>query len=156
MPGHPRTLLDQLKHVDARDKPGHDEILRCLACSLANLPPAAGSPTAIFPAETRNQRVARRFSQHQRGKVDAGSLVKLQKGVGMYLWLALFLIVADVSVAFAQGHQGTQQEQQACSRDASRFCRKDLGNDGAVQQCLQQNRTRLSASCDRVFRSHGM
>jgi len=74
----------------------------------------------------------------------------------MYVWLALFLIVADVSAAFAQGHQGTQQEQQACQRDASRFCRKDLGNDGAVQQCLQQNRTRLSASCNRVFQSHGM
>jgi hypothetical protein len=80
----------------------------------------------------------------------------MQKGIGMYVWLALILIVADVSVAFAQGHQGTQQEQQACSRDASRFCRKDLGNDGAVQQCLQQNRTRLSASCNKVFQSHGM
>jgi hypothetical protein len=78
----------------------------------------------------------------------------MQKGIGMYVWLALFLIVADV--AFAQGHQGTQQEQQACSRDASRFCRKDLGNDGAVQQCLQQNRTRLSAACNKVFQSHGM
>ena len=74
----------------------------------------------------------------------------------MYVWLALFLIVADVPAAFAQGHQGTPQEQQACSRDASRFCRKVLGNDGAVQQCLQQNRTRLSASCSRVFQSHGM
>jgi hypothetical protein len=74
----------------------------------------------------------------------------------MYLWLALFVIVADVPVALAQGHQGTQQEQQACSRDASRLCRKDLGNDGAVQQCLQQNRSRLSAACNRVFQSHGM
>jgi len=73
----------------------------------------------------------------------------------MYVWLALFLIVADVSVALAQGHQGTTQEQQACSRDASRLCRKDLGNDGAVQQCLQQNRTRLSAACNRVFQSVG-
>ena len=73
----------------------------------------------------------------------------------MYVWLALFLIVADVSAAFAQ-HQGSPQEQQACSRDAQRFCRKDLGNDGAVQQCLQQNRPRLSASCKHVFQSHGM
>ena len=56
----------------------------------------------------------------------------------------------------AQGHMGTPQEQNACSRDASRFCRKDLGNDGAVQTCLQQNRSRLSASCRKVFESHGM
>jgi hypothetical protein len=31
-----------------------------------------------------------------------------------------------------------------------------LGDDGAVQQCLQQHRTRLSKSCQRVFQSHGM
>jgi hypothetical protein len=58
--------------------------------------------------------------------------------------------------ALAQGHMGTQQEQNACSRDASRFCRKDLGNDGAVQSCLQANRAKLSKSCSKVFQSHGM
>jgi hypothetical protein len=58
--------------------------------------------------------------------------------------------------AFAQGHMGTPQEQKACSRDASRFCRKDLGNDLAVQGCLQANRAKLSKSCNKVFRSHGM
>lgn len=51
---------------------------------------------------------------------------------------------------------GTPQEQKACSRDASRFCRKDLGNDMAVQGCLQANRAKLSRSCDKVFKSHGM
>ncbi|MDD1535450.1 MULTISPECIES: hypothetical protein [unclassified Bradyrhizobium] len=58
--------------------------------------------------------------------------------------------------AFAQGHMGTPQEQKACSRDASRFCRKDLGNDMAVQGCLQANRAKLSKSCSKVFQSHGM
>jgi hypothetical protein len=58
--------------------------------------------------------------------------------------------------ALAQGHMGTQQEQNACSRDASRFCRKDLGNDGAVQSCLQANRAKLSKACSKVFQSHGM
>ncbi|MCK1654805.1 hypothetical protein IVA88_25655 [Bradyrhizobium sp. 149] len=58
--------------------------------------------------------------------------------------------------ARAQGHGGTSQEQQACSRDASRLCRKDLGNDGAVQGCLQANRAKLSRSCSKVFQSHGM
>nr|QDP22059.1 hypothetical protein FNV92_07775 [Bradyrhizobium cosmicum] len=57
---------------------------------------------------------------------------------------------------FAQGHMGTKQEQQACSRDASRLCRKDLGNDGAVQSCLMGNRAKLSKSCSKVFASHGM
>ncbi len=58
--------------------------------------------------------------------------------------------------ALAQGHMGTPQEQKACSRDASRFCRKDLGNDLAVQGCLQANRAKLSKSCNKVFTSHGM
>lgn len=58
--------------------------------------------------------------------------------------------------ALAQGHMGSPQEQQACSRDASRLCRKDLGNDGAVQSCLQANRSKLSRSCSKVFQSHGM
>lgn len=66
------------------------------------------------------------------------------------------LIVADTSAGFAQGHMGTPQEQKACSRDASRLCRSQLGNDMAVQQCLQQNRSRLAPACRKVFESHGM
>jgi hypothetical protein len=65
------------------------------------------------------------------------------------------LLVANVPLARAQ-HGGTAQEQRACSRDAQRFCRQYLGKDNEVQVCLQQNRTRLSASCKRVFESHGM
>ena len=70
------------------------------------------------------------------------------------LVLVLGLLYASQSSALAQS--GTTLEQQACSRDASRFCRKQLGDDGAVQQCLQQNRTKLSASCQKVFKDHGM
>jgi len=71
------------------------------------------------------------------------------------LILTLAFVLSGCSLAFAQ-HAGTSQEQQACSRDASRFCRKVMGDDGAVQACLQQNRNRLSASCQKVFRDHGM
>jgi hypothetical protein len=31
-----------------------------------------------------------------------------------------------------------------------------LGDDNAVQQCLQQHRERLSRTCRKVFESHGM
>lgn len=71
------------------------------------------------------------------------------------LSLVLTLLVTNVPFALAQ-HGGTPQEQNACTRDAQRFCRKDLGNDGAVQACLQQHRARLSASCKKVLESHGM
>ncbi|WBL77445.1 hypothetical protein I3J27_31195 [Bradyrhizobium xenonodulans] len=69
--------------------------------------------------------------------------------------VTLTAVASSVS-AFAQGHMGTPQEQNACSRDASKFCRKDLGNDGAVQGCLQANRAKLSKSCSKVFQGHGM
>ena len=71
------------------------------------------------------------------------------------LSLALTLLIANVPLALAQ-HAGTPQEQNACSRDASRLCRKYLGNDNEVQACLQQNRSRLSKICSKVFESHGM
>ena len=69
--------------------------------------------------------------------------------------IAFVAVVMANGVALAQ-HSGSQQEQSACSRDASRFCRKDLGNDGAVQQCLQMHRANLSSTCKKVFESHGM
>lgn len=69
------------------------------------------------------------------------------------LALAFAIVVANVPLAMAQG---TPQERQACTRDAQHFCRKDLGNDGAVQGCLQANRARLSRACRSVFESHGM
>lgn len=74
-----------------------------------------------------------------------------------YLSIIVLCAAAMMSsgAALAQ-HAGTKSEQSACSRDAQRFCRKDLGNDGAVQSCLQAKRTSLSASCKKVFESHGM
>ena len=60
--------------------------------------------------------------------------------------LASILLVSGLPLTFAQ-HAGTPQEQQACSRDSSRFCRKYFGDDNAVQRCLQQHRTSLSAAC---------
>jgi hypothetical protein len=79
------------------------------------------------------------------------------KGPRMSKLILVFAFVCTgLSSASAQGgHPGTPQEQQACSRDASRFCRKQLGDDAAVQQCLQQNRQKLSSPCQKVFQSHG-
>jgi hypothetical protein len=68
---------------------------------------------------------------------------------------SLAVLLGADGIAQAQ-HMGTKQEQAACSRDAQRFCRKDLGDDNAVQQCLQAKRASLSGSCKRVFESHGM
>ena len=79
------------------------------------------------------------------------------KGIFMRsIVLVLVILVAETSLSYAQDHMGTPQEQQACRREAQRFCRPQLDNDAAVQQCLQQNRTRLSKNCQKVFASHRM
>ena len=74
----------------------------------------------------------------------------------LLLLATITLSALSSAPAFAQGHMGTPQEQNACSRDASRLCRKDLGNDSAVQSCLQANRAKLSKACSKVFAGHGM
>jgi hypothetical protein len=70
--------------------------------------------------------------------------------------LAAIAFLIGASSTLGQGHTGTPQEQQACTRDAQRLCRKQLADDSAVQQCLQENRTKLSRSCQKVFQSRGM
>jgi hypothetical protein len=62
------------------------------------------------------------------------------------LMIAAIALLIGASSLLAQGHMGTPQEQQACTRDAQHFCRKQLGDDSAVQQCLQQYRTKLTVS----------
>jgi hypothetical protein len=74
------------------------------------------------------------------------------------LLLAITLSSLSLSAAAsAQGlTRGTPDEQRACSRDAQRFCREVISQgDLAVLACFQQNRTRISASCNAVLRSHG-
>lgn len=66
------------------------------------------------------------------------------------------LVLACCNAAGAETEKGSPQEQNACSRDASRFCRTQLADgDSAVQQCLQQNRERLDPACRKAFEDHG-
>jgi len=71
--------------------------------------------------------------------------------------IAIVVLILGWDIAQAQTGRGTPEEQKACSRDASRFCRKQMADgDAAVQQCLQQSRERLSRACRKVFQEHGM
>jgi hypothetical protein len=67
-----------------------------------------------------------------------------------FLFAISFVLIAATS-ASAQ-----QQGQDACARDASRFCRAHL-NDGdqVVLACLQQYRARLSKACQATLAAHG-
>ena len=70
-------------------------------------------------------------------------------------FLTLVLLSVPVSTG-ALAHSGTDQEQQACTHDVQRFCRKlmDQG-DFTILACLKENRPKLSAACRDVLVSHG-
>jgi len=66
-----------------------------------------------------------------------------------FLFVLPFVLIASAAFAQQQGHD-------ACARDASRFCRAHL-NDGdqVVLACLQQNRARLSKTCQQTLAANG-
>jgi hypothetical protein len=70
-------------------------------------------------------------------------------------FLALTLLSVAVSTG-ALAHSGTDQEQQACTRDVQRFCHKlmDQG-DLSILACLKENRPKLPRACRDVLISHG-
>jgi len=73
-------------------------------------------------------------------------------------FFALTLLSVSVSTgAIAQQQRsGTPEEQKACARDVSRFCRSlmDQG-DFTILACLQQNRPKLTKPCNQVLANHG-
>ena len=68
-----------------------------------------------------------------------------------FLFSIAFVLIAAAS-ASAQQRPG----QDACGRDASRFCRANL-NDGdqVVLACLQQHRAKLSKACQATLAANG-
>jgi hypothetical protein len=70
-------------------------------------------------------------------------------------FMALILLSAPASTG-ALAHSGSEQEQQACTRDVQRFCRKlvDQG-DFTILACLKENRPKLSPACRGVLVGHG-
>ena len=70
-------------------------------------------------------------------------------------FMALVLLSVPVSTG-ALAHSGSEQEQQASTRDVQRFCRKlmDQG-EFTILACLKENRPKLSAACRDVLVSHG-
>ena len=65
-----------------------------------------------------------------------------------FLFIIPFVLIASAASA--------QQGQDACARDAQRFCRAHLNEgDQVVLACLKQNRARLSKGCQALLASHG-
>jgi Cysteine rich repeat len=71
-------------------------------------------------------------------------------------FLALVLLSLSVSTGAVAQERGTPEEQKACNRDVQRYCRPVIDQgDLIVLSCLQQNRPRIAAACDRVLKTHG-
>jgi len=63
----------------------------------------------------------------QSGCASWGTAHRATENMMRYLAPAVLILLSAISSSsFAQGHMGTPQEQQACRRDASRFCRQQL------------------------------
>jgi hypothetical protein len=81
----------------------------------------------------------------------------LEEAMTKVVLIAISALIVGFCDARAETGNGSPQERQACSRDASRLCRKQMADgDSAVQQYLQQNRDRLGRACRKVFQDHGM
>lgn len=70
--------------------------------------------------------------------------------------LAISSMAISTEASAQQQRSGTADEQKACSRDVSRFCRPlmDQG-DFVILACLQQNRSKLTKACNQVLLNHG-
>ena len=68
----------------------------------------------------------------------------------------LSLSVTAGALAQQQQHGGTPEEQKACAHDVQKYCRSVMNDpDLVVLSCLQQNREKLTKSCDKVLKDHG-
>jgi hypothetical protein len=66
-----------------------------------------------------------------------------------------FLVFVPL-VLIASAASAQQQGRDACTRDASRFCRPHLNEgDQAVLACLKEHRPHLSKACQQTLIDHG-
>ena len=68
-----------------------------------------------------------------------------------------FTVILAMTTSSAWAASGTPEEQAACRHDVRRFCDKLPANsdDSLYLQCLEINRSNLSAKCLAVLTDHG-
>lgn len=67
-----------------------------------------------------------------------------------------FLFAVAPLVLLTSAAMAQQQGRDACSRDASRFCRAHLSEgDQVVLACLKEHRGRLSKACQQTLIDNG-
>lgn len=69
--------------------------------------------------------------------------------------LLAFIAGSVASSAYAQNSRAEQER--ACGRDVSRFCKAVMdAGDMVILSCLQQNRTKISNACQKVLKDNGV
>lgn len=73
---------------------------------------------------------------------------------------ALAILLMSGSLALAQSERrgkmrGSDDEQNACFRDANRFCADAIPDQFKVLACLKEHRKRLSKGCEKVLEDNG-
>jgi len=71
---------------------------------------------------------------------------------------ALLLAFVATSVATAANAQQTRADQEkACGRDVTRYCKPVIdAGDMVILSCLQNNRTKISPACQKVLKDNGV
>ncbi|HSZ64689.1 MAG TPA: cysteine rich repeat-containing protein [Xanthobacteraceae bacterium] len=70
--------------------------------------------------------------------------------------LAIALILSTAAMAQTQVGPHSEKDEDACDRDAHRFCKDAIPDQMRVLACLQMNRPKLSKACQGVLQSHGV
>jgi type II secretory pathway component PulL len=70
--------------------------------------------------------------------------------------LAIALILSTAAMAETQVGPHSEKDEDACDRDAHRFCKDAIPDQMRVLACLQMNRPKLSKACQGVLQSHGV
>ncbi len=70
--------------------------------------------------------------------------------------LAIALILSTAAMAQNQTGPHSEKDDDACDRDAHRFCKDAIPDQMRVLACLQVNRPKLSKACQVVLQSHGV
>jgi type II secretory pathway component PulL len=70
--------------------------------------------------------------------------------------LAIALILSTAAMADSQVGPHSTKDDDACDRDAHRYCKDAIPDQMRVLACLQTNRQKLSKACQVVLQSHGV
>ena len=69
----------------------------------------------------------------------------------------LLALVAGSIASTAHAQQSRADQEKACGRDVSRYCKAVMdAGDMVILSCLQQNRTKISAACQKVLKDNGV